>query len=396
MPLRSTLVIVSLSLALGLAMAIPGGVVVEGRLDSPPSPGMSTAFTIGITKGGLEYFGRILISLPKDCRLRPKQLHGGGITYDEERSIAVISWLKLPEPDQFELLLDLEVSPNAAPGPRSIEWDFSFIRNNDRVTLRPAPFHFEVVPQPGHSTSPTVAETRTSDRNPAVVAPLQTGVFPQALRSITPLRDGGAEVRITISNLPEGGFVKLVEKMPQGCAVEVVSGGGSVSQITGEEARFLWFDYQKAGSLIYQVKHCSLSNFGSIIGVLSFIEGDNPREIDVIQIEGELPTVPIPPDLATSGGDVSFGVQVAATKKAVVTDYFKQRLDFRLPLSMEEDAGWVKYLNGSFTDYREARDHREAINARHAFIGPFVVARKRGRRISVQEALMLTGQEWRP
>ena len=58
-----------LTIAVLLAMAIPGGVVVEGQLPRNPAPGTSTPFSITVTKGGLEYFGRILISLPEDCRI---------------------------------------------------------------------------------------------------------------------------------------------------------------------------------------------------------------------------------------------------------------------------------------------------------------------------------------
>ena len=98
-------------------MAAPGGVVVEGRLSAAPQPGTSSPLTITLTKGNLEYFGRLLISMPSDCKLKARQLHGGGMTVESERNLAVISWLKLPDSQQFDLLFDLEVSPQAAPGP---------------------------------------------------------------------------------------------------------------------------------------------------------------------------------------------------------------------------------------------------------------------------------------
>ena len=97
-------------MSMGMAMVIPGGVVVEGRLTRTPLPGTSTPLTITVTKGGLDYFGRILISIPDDCRLSAKQLQGGGMSVDENRQVVVISWLKLPASNRFDVVLDLVVS----------------------------------------------------------------------------------------------------------------------------------------------------------------------------------------------------------------------------------------------------------------------------------------------
>ena len=119
-----------------------GSVVIEGELNSAPTPGQSTPLDIRIHEGGLDYFGRLLIQAPEGCRLEADRLFGGSFRWDEQKNVAVISWLKLPEPDQFDIRLDLRVAPNAPSGPQTLEWEFSFIRNNDRETVRPAPLHF--------------------------------------------------------------------------------------------------------------------------------------------------------------------------------------------------------------------------------------------------------------
>ena len=376
-------------------MVAPGGVVVEGRLSTTPSPGTSAPLTISITKGNLEYFGRILISLPSDCKLSAKQLHGGGMTMDPERNLAVISWLKLPEPQQFDLLLDLEVSPLASPGNRTLEWDFSFIRNNDRETVRPAPFHFEVV---AANSAASAASAISPSANRGIAQPEEAGtqLAPKATRCATELPDGRYEIQVELSGVPEGGFVKCVETLPPGCTPEITSSGGSVAQTSDQELSFVWFDFQEAGSLSYIVSKPQLSTPTEIIGSLSFIEDDAPKEIVVIPCESEksagstrLPSPSIP-------NEIWYEVQIAATKNRVVTDYFEEKLNFRLPLTEERGAKWHRYTHGHFADYRAARDCREGISNRHAFRGPFVVAKREGQRISVQEALTRTGQTWTP
>ena len=59
--------------------------------------------------------------------------------------------------------------------------------------------------------------------------------------------------------------------------------------------------------------------------------------------------------------------------------------------------GWYKYTLGSFNSYSGARDKRENVNqsiAELSALGPFVAAYNNGSRITVQEALMISGQTW--
>ena len=377
-------------------MAVPGGVVVEGRLSASPEPGASSPLTITVTKGSLEYFGRLLISLPSDCRLQARQLHGGGMTFDAQRNLAVISWLKLPEAQQFDLLFDLEVSPQASPGPRSFEWDFSFIRNNDRETVRPTPFHFEITPS-GTTARPQKTPSESGLASAAEM-PNEDAKFgaPSAVRTTRMMRDGGLEVHLEFDNIPSGGFVKCVESFPEGSRTNVTSGGGSTVQSSNGSISFVWFDYQPAGGITYMVQLNGLHAPSDFIGTLSFILGDTAMDIPVIdalrtEISSTTATV-----VEGDADNLWYEIQVAATKKRVVTDYFEQKLNFSLPLVEERDSMWVKYLFGHFDGYSSARNCREDFNERFGFIGPFVVSKRNGQRISVQEALTKTGERWVP
>jgi len=380
-----------LALAVLLAMAIPGGVVIEGQLSRNPAPGTSTPFSITVTKGGLEYFGRILISLPDDCRIVPRQLHGGGLTVDDHRNVAVISWLKLPEADSFEMLLDLEVDPSAPAGTRTIEWDFSFIRNNDRVSVRPAPFHFEIA-----NTGQNWNQREAPSAEYPIPGSTASGesIQTNAVRSCEALEQGGFVCTVQLRGIPEGGFVKLTEQLPEGCPAEVLGAGRSVTQLNGRQLESIWFDYHEDEAVTYRLDYCPLSMSGEIIGTLSYVQGDSPVEIPVITFVE--PDSDRDAELPFTATDIAFEVQVAASKKQVVTDYFREKLNFGLPLVEEQENGWFKYTSGSFPRYEEARSHREEVSSRHGFIGPFVVSRRKNVRISVQEALTRTGQEWIP
>ena len=378
-------------------MAVPGGVVVEGRLLTVPEPGTSSPLTITVTKGNLEYFGRLLISLPPDCQLHSRQLHGGSMTTDETRNLAVISWLKLPDIQQFDLLLDLEVSPQAVPGARALDWDFSFIRNNDRETVRSAPFHFEITP----STSGKGASRATSlDHEMSTSGNTLTGNgttdAPKAIRTVRAMQDGRLEVQLEFENIPPGGFVKCVETLPDEIETEVSSGGGGIVQSSPSSISFVWFDYQAAGDIVYTCDAPTLHSPVDFIGTLSFIRDDSIRVIPVLNARRPEIFRSNVPDMELVADNLWYEVQVAATKNRVVTDYFTEKLNFSLPLVEENDSMWVKYLFGHFEGYKSARNCREDFNERFGFIGPFVVSKKNGKRISVQEALTTTGETWIP
>jgi len=91
---------------------------------------------------------------------------------------------------------------------------------------------------------------------------------------------------------------------------------------------------------------------------------------------------------------VTYKVQILAAHKTVGRTYFKKRHNYAEPFDIEPNDGWIKYTTGSFTQYKDARDDRERINSRYVLPGPFVTAYNEGERITVQEALMITKQQW--
>ncbi|HRH38515.1 MAG TPA: hypothetical protein PK760_09225, partial [Flavobacteriales bacterium] len=92
---------------------------------------------------------------------------------------------------------------------------------------------------------------------------------------------------------------------------------------------------------------------------------------------------------------ITYKVQITAAHREVGTSYFRARHKYSGDFQIERHEGWVKYVTGSFVEYSSARDQRVSfVQAGHNFPGPFVTAYNNGQRITVQEALVVSKQQW--
>jgi hypothetical protein len=98
-------------------------------------------------------------------------------------------------------------------------------------------------------------------------------------------------------------------------------------------------------------------------------------------------TIPVPQ------GDVNYRVQIAALHRAVEANMLATRYNLNESVITEMAQGFTKYTVGSHKEYKSAHDAREVIKSK-GVVGPFVTAYNTGKRITVQEALMITSQKW--
>jgi len=92
---------------------------------------------------------------------------------------------------------------------------------------------------------------------------------------------------------------------------------------------------------------------------------------------------------------ITYRVQIAAGHNNLRKTEFEKLYSFTEGYNLESIDGWLKYTTGSHQYYKEARHDRERISSQYEkFRGPFVTAYNDGERISVQEALMITNQQW--
>ncbi|MBO7055908.1 MAG: hypothetical protein J6W37_11130 [Bacteroidales bacterium] len=92
---------------------------------------------------------------------------------------------------------------------------------------------------------------------------------------------------------------------------------------------------------------------------------------------------------------VTYRVQVAASHKQLKnTKNFFAKRNINEKVSVEHIDNWYKYTIKSFDQYANARNQRNTVWEQTPIKGAFVVAYNGTKRITVQEALMLTNQKW--
>jgi hypothetical protein len=95
----------------------------------------------------------------------------------------------------------------------------------------------------------------------------------------------------------------------------------------------------------------------------------------------------------SANGNVSFNVQIGAFKSSMSSDKLASLYNISDKIHTDMHEGFTKFLVGDFGDYKAARDKRENVKSK-GVSGAFVTAYNSGKRITVQEALMIANQKW--
>lgn len=304
------------------------------------------------------------------------------------------------------------------------------------------------------TTEPVVTNTTTTTEpvttNTTTTEPVKTPTTNTEPSSVTCVRtvpsniSGEFIVEIAVNKGNVTGFAKLMETLPAGfTATAGESQGASFSfDATTQKVKFVWVSMpsQTEFRISYKVAVTSgISGSQNIDGVFSYIENDETKKyvlptstvtigsgavatnnttttntttdpVNTNTTNTSTTTDPVNTNTTATNtvttntvsatntipavqGNVNYKVQIMALYKAVDASSLASRYNLNTSVNTEMADGYTKYTVGSHSDYKAARDAREEIRNK-GVAGPFVTAYNSGKRITVQEALMITSQKW--
>ena len=383
-----------------LMMPAGFGIVSEHNIPEELPINETVAVNWAVHKGELEGFAKLTFDLPD--HLSVSMRNANGATFSFENQQAKLIWMDMPKSGTLAIGLDLMAHPGFVGG--AIDATFSFVRSGQRVDL---PLDGAVV---------------RADR-----ATLPLGyAFYQGMRTLQRLDDNRRQVEIQVASEPTEGFLKIEEQLPLDCTAEILESGGATTSQLDRALKFVWFEAPKEPnfelSYVLTCQDPKIFNF-SWSGEIAYVSDDRPMVKKIITTTGgstmaqtsksspepesksgsepEANITPIPDEIPTNpkndlAGVIRYRVQIMAAHGYVSEKWVRNRFGFEVGVAIDEQDDWYKYTTGEEENYVKARNLREQLSAQFTFPGPFVTAYLRGERITVQEALALSSQQWTP
>lgn len=305
---------------------------------------------------------------------------------------------------------------------------------------------------PPTSTSSTPPPT-TTETTPAATSSTQSFDNPTepnsniiAARNITPgANENEYNVVVKIKKGGIKGFAKYQEVLPAGYNAKGDKLNGSSFSVSDGKLKFVWVslptDDELVVSYVLEKTASAAADAKLDNGEFSYLENDQSKKvkmpIDVlgnssaavakvaeptptptvstepvttvaatepVKTEPTTTTEPVKTEPTTTAsepkvtvtkkeGSVIYNVQIGAFNNAIQSDVLAKKFNISENIKSEMAQGFNKFMVGNFNEYKEARSHRENIKQKGCS-SAFVVAYNGAKRITVQEALMITSQKW--
>ncbi len=425
-------IVINLFGIIGYQIFFPGGVTLKHELPSNVNPGAEYTVNITINKGDLNGFAKYVQELPNGFTAYIDEVTDATFSFKDQK--VKFLWIALPPDEEFTITYKVKVDESIA-GSFEMNGNFSYIFNNERQVAEVPKKVINV----GESTAVVpkdIAQSSAPDED----------IY--AARTISPLSATTFKVEIKVAKENVKGFAKIQEQIPSDFTVEELNSLGGRFVMDENTLKIIWMVIPENDEFVISYKLIAspeaqgnqkiegrftyvMENTTEEYKIPSstlFIESgvDDEPPVIIIADEGgtfketekeatvfastepekeepvveepviEEPVVeePVITSIPEPEADIQYRVQVAAGHKSVANDYFKKKFQLQDNILIENHEGWIKYTIGSYKVYKEGRDRRNSVWSKNKITDAFVTAYNAGNRITVQEALMITKQEW--
>lgn len=417
------------------------------------APGSSFVMEVTIAKPSVTGFAKLQLEIPAAFVATEVESKSG--SFSTSGTFVKVIWTSVPSDAELVIKINIAI-PASSSGTKQIKGKFSYIADNvkqealiepitiklggaEEVVASDAVATDDIANQPAKEPETnTQTNTNNSDGTQSFSKPNEPNATVSVSRKITALGSPDEyQVDLTITKGNIKGFAKLSEKIPTGYKADYINESGSSFAFEDGEARFIWTSIPSSEEIKVSYKltpdpNASIQKPAYIDGSkFSYIENNqtNSVAIDKQEItEGEQTTVAtaIPstnsnqgntttntqPDNTTTttqpsnnnetttttattpkSGNVHYSVQIGAFQKSVNAGALGRRYSIKETVKTEMHDGYTKCILGKYNEYKIARDNRETVKGK-GVSDAFVTAYNSGKRITVQEALMVSNQKW--
>ena len=410
--------------------------------------GQEVPIEIKVTKGSMSGFAKLQLELPEGLSL--KELDNKGANYSYSDGIAKWVWASLPSENDIIVKATL-VSASSASGAKTIGAKYSFVENNAKQVVEMVPFEITIEAPANATTSQTSTSETTANTNTEAAAETNTSVSnsnKEPAGNVTVVRtiskgtnDGEYIVNLKVKKGATRGFARYSDDLKSGVIAKAITTDGSSFSVADGKVKFVWVSVLIKDELELSYSLTSPTSIAMILkGEYSYLEDNQskkylltpePLEINLAPavatnttepvttptvamvtptetVALETPTVavvtptetptntnPVNETVAKNDGSVNYMVQIGAfTNGNVTASVLKQKFGISETVKSEMHGGFSKFMVGSHREYKGARDQRERIRNNNGVKSAFVVAYNLSKRITVQEALMISNQKW--
>ncbi|MEE4198734.1 MAG: hypothetical protein V2I54_13935 [Bacteroidales bacterium] len=401
--------------------------------------------TVEVTLNKLDFesFARFQQEIPAGLTPVPVKTANADFSFKDQKVKFI--WLKLPAQEEITLAYKLKVDQRLK-GNFDLTGTFSYIADNERKSVEVPARNITITPS--STIDPNLIVDIHDFKN--LVKPSITEQPPLAqVKCIRQIPYSGVEsneymVNLLVNKGDKEKFAKIQETVPEGYKAVSVENKDAIFTFKDQTVKFLWMNLP--ADPYFVVSYKLVPDNGTVDkpkleGTFSYIENDNTVSIQVVEKEinlenttpenlmaviSSVDVVPSAPIATAQPGDYSgevkieiaesalqamredtrltnvlepesgvyYRVQIAAGHRPINIERYFKKYNLDKEIRTEFHEGWRKYSVGSFYVYKAARDYRVHIWNTTTIDDAFVSAYNNGKRITVQEALMITNHEW--
>ena len=314
--------------------------------------------TVKFAKGKIASFSRFLQELPAGLKATSINSANADFTFKDNKIRFI--WLKMPEGDSITVNYTIKVDPRLK-GNFDLTGKFSYIDDNERVTIESTPVNININPNP--NIDPKLIVDIKDFKDKVIPQLISTEQMPVAAIRQKPISTGDADnsyiVNVLIYKENAQKFAKIEETVPSGFTAIKIDSKEGIFVFKDGLAKFLWMS-MPSGSY-YMVSYRLVPNAGVtaapvLTGQFSYVVDDKTIVKDIVEKDQNLASL-TEADIKKMAAELNaspVNIPIAALVNVDTTKVLAQKADTKtkpkenIVIAQEKPKKkWLQFLNKS-------------------------------------------------